>query len=376
MRRLTLDEARRVAVRAQLLDVHRPADLVPVVEHLTLLQLDPTAVVAPSADLVLWSRLGNSYEPGQLRQAVEVERTLFEHRHLEDPSSGNIAVLRPMSSISWYLAEMEALRTTPGVVNTWLEANAGFRQRVLDRLRAEGPCTSANIPDDAEVPWKSTGWTDGRSVTQLLEFLASRGVVAVAGRQGKQRMWDLAERIYPDDVEVLPIEEALQARSRARLRALGIARPNYVGGAGAAVEVEGTSRVWRLDPDADASEISGRTALLSPFDRLVHGRKRTNELFEFEFMIELYKPAAQRRWGYYAMPILHRDRLVGSVDLTADAQRSVLCVNRATRSGRWTVDITDGLLSELIALAAWLRLGGVDTSALDDQQGAARRAQK
>ena len=353
MQRLTLDEARRVAVRAQLLDARRPADLLSAVEHLTLLQLDPTAVVAPTADLVLWSRLGNGYQPSQLRQAVEVDRTLFEHRHLEDPSSGNIAVLRPMSSIGWYLAEMEALRTTPGPVNAWIEANDGFRRRVVDRLRDDGPCTSANIPDDAEVPWKSTGWTDGRNVTQLLEFLASRGIVAVAGRNGKQRIWDLAEHVYPDDVEVLPIDEARHARDHARLRALGLARPNYVGDAGVAVQVEGTARMWRLDPDARIGELQGRTALLSPFDRLIHGRKRAVDLFDFEFMIELYKPADKRRWGYYAMPIVHDDRLVGTIDLAVDDASAELRIHRITRTGTWTGSIADGVQGELDALAEW-----------------------
>ena len=94
MHRLTKAQARRIAVRAQLLDARRPTDLVDVVQRLTLLQIDPTAAIAPSADLVAWSRLGSTYEPGHLKRAVEEDRTLFEHN----------AMVRPMSDLGLYLA--------------------------------------------------------------------------------------------------------------------------------------------------------------------------------------------------------------------------------------------------------------------------------
>lgn len=358
MRQLSRTEARRIAIGAQLLTVERPTDLVATAEQLTLLQLDPTATVAPSADLVLWSRLGNNYQPDQLRKALEDDRDLFEHRHQEDPSSGNINAIRPMTAIAWYRAEMEQLRTTPGRVRDWLDANIAFQQRVLDQLRVDGPLTSKDIPDTAEVPWKSTGWTHGRNVTQLLEFLASRGVVAVAGRNGKQRRWDLAERVYPNAIEHIPVDEATKLRSQARLRSQGIARPKYVGDAGEPIEVEGTSRVWRLDPDATADGFEGRTALLSPFDRLIHARDRSLDLFDFEFMIELYKPKDLRRWGYYALPVLHHDQLIGKIDLATNPDTSTLAVNATHEDEPFTPAIRAAVRTELETLAGWL---GLDT---------------
>ncbi|MDQ1428795.1 MAG: uncharacterized protein QOK39_2271 [Acidimicrobiaceae bacterium] len=359
MRRLTRVEARRIAVRAQLLDAARPTDLLTVAEHLTMLQLDPTAIVAPSADLVAWSRIGNTYQPIQLQHALERDRSMFEHRAQDVAITPNINMVRPTSHLGLYLAEMEKLRTRPGQVRTWLDANAGFERRVLDRLRDSGPLTSRQIPDTAEVAWISSGWTHDRNVTQLLEFLASRGIVAVAGRAGKQRLWDLAERVYPASIEALPVEEAQRIRDLNRLRALGIARPKMVGEAGIPVEVEGTPRPWRLDPDTRADDLIGRTAVLSPFDRLIHDRARAEELFGFEYGIELYKPKAKRRWGYFAMPVLDHDQLVGKVDVAADRDTSCLIVHALQEDIPFTQATSDGLTAELEALAAWLGLGQI-----------------
>lgn len=358
-RRLARAEARRIAITAQRLTAERPTDLLTTVTQLTLLQLDPTAVLAPSADLVVWSRLGNRYRPDQLRSALEHDRTLFEHRHQEDPSSGNINAIRPMAHLAWYRAEMGQLRTTPGSVRDWLDANTGFQQRVLDQLGTDGPLTSKEIDDTADVPWKSTGWTHGRNVTQLLEFLASRGVVAVAGRNGKQRLWDLAARIYPNHTDTIPIDEAKRLRDQARLRSQGIARPRYVGDAGIPVEIEGTSRIWRLDPDATTDGFDGRTALLSPFDRLIHARDRSLDLLDFEFMIELYKPKQKRRWGYYALPILHHDQLIGKIDLTANHDTSTLQINATHEDQPFSAAMRDGIDAELESLADWLSLNTV-----------------
>ena len=134
-------QARRVAVRAQLLDASRPKDLVSVVRHLTMLQIDPTAAVAPSADLVAWSRLGSSYEPAQLRHAVEVERALFEFD----------ALIRPMSDLGLYLAGADD-RPEYERTRAWLRDNDRFRRDVIDALTGKGPLTSREIPDTSAVP--------------------------------------------------------------------------------------------------------------------------------------------------------------------------------------------------------------------------------
>jgi uncharacterized protein YcaQ len=236
---------------------------------------------------------------------------------------------------------------------------------VLDALRDRGPLQSRDIPDTHVKPWASTGWTNNRNVTQMLEFLMMRGEVAIAGRRGRQRLWDLAERVYPPGTPVVPLEEARRIRDARRLKALGIARekgrampmePIAVGDAGDEAVVEGVAGTWRVDPAALERPFAGRTALLSPFDRLIHDRARTTELFGFEYLLEMYKPAAKRRWGYFALPILHHDRLVGKLDATADRKADVLRVDAVHEDVRFTRAIRADVDAEIESLAAWLGL--------------------
>jgi uncharacterized protein len=356
--RLTKAQARRIAVRAQLLDAARPIDLVALVQQLTLLQVDPTAAVAPSADLVAWSRLGSSYQPDHLKHALEEHRTLFE---LD-------AMVRPMSDLGLYLASA-ADWPSYDRQRQWLRDNDRFRRNILDLLRGSGPLSSRDVPDTCVVPWASSGWTNNRNVTQMLEFLMMRGEVAIAGRVGRERLWDLAERVYPAEVAVPSAEEAERRKHERRLASLGIARqtarampmePVHVGEAGEPAVVEGVKGEWRVDPRYPVDDFEGRTALLSPFDRLVHDRVRAQELFDFEYTLEMYKPAAKRRWGYFALPILHRDRLVGKVDAAADRKASVLRVNAIHEDIRFTRTMTKAVQAELDDLASWLGLAVVE----------------
>jgi uncharacterized protein YcaQ len=216
VRRLDRDEARQLAVRAQLLDATKPADLVDLVDHLTLLQVDPTAAIAPNADLVAWSRLGPSYRPADLTQALEKDRTLFELR----------AYIRPMTAVALHVPEDTGYSAHPKI-RSWLEANDSFRRDIIGRLRDAGPLLSRDVPDTSRVPWGSTGWTNDRNVTQMLELLSARGQVAIAGRVGRQRVWDLPERVYPSFVPI-PAEKARRLRDERRLRALGIVRAKTV----------------------------------------------------------------------------------------------------------------------------------------------------
>ena len=359
--RLTKAQARRIAVRAQLLDAPRPTELLLVVQQLTLLQIDPTAAVAPSADLVAWSRLGSAYQPADLQQALEQDRTLFEHN----------ALVRPMSDLGLVLAGARTARSHERTA-TWIRDNDAFRRDILKLLRRSGPLSSREIPDTCVVPWASTGWTNNRNVTQMLEFLMMRGEVAIAGRLGRERLWDLPARVYPADVVVPSVDEARRVRNERRLASLGIARqkttampiePVDVGEAGEPAVVEGTKGEWRVDPAALGGDFEGRTALLSPFDRLVYDRARAQELFDFEYTLEMYKPAAKRRWGYFALPILHGDRLVGKVDTVADRKASVLRVNAIHEDVKFTRVMTKSVTAELEDLAAWLAL---DTIGADE----------
>ena len=360
MHELSLADARRIAVRAQLLDRARPDGLLDTVRRLTLLQVDPVSAIAPNADLVPWSRLGPAYDPADLAGALSA-RTLIELQ----------AFIRPAEDLALYRADMAARdAASPGEadwhsrIRDWVRANDACRRDILERLGKSGPLPSREFPDLCTVPWQSTGWSNNRNVTQMLEHMVLRGEVAVAGRRTGDRLWDLAERVYPDD-PVIPSGEARRIRNERRLAALGIARargqvcpvePADVAEAGEPAVVEGVKGIWRVDPAQLGQPFTGRAALLSPFDRLIHDRKRMTELFQFDYQLEMYKPVAKRRWGYFALPVLHGDRLVGKLDATADRKTGVLRVNALHQDFPWTPQTARAVHAEITDLATWLKL--------------------
>jgi uncharacterized protein YcaQ len=261
---LSRTDARRLAVRAQLLGANRPSGMFDVVRRLTLLQNDPAAAVAPSADLVLWSRLGSSYSPTRLRDALAEQALLELH-----------GLIRPPEDLALYRAEMAEwpgrppLRDWQEGLREWVDANNGCRQDILARLRADAPLAARELPDTCVIPWRSSGWTNN--------------------------------------------------------------------------ELLGRS-------------FAGRAALLSPLDRLVYDRKRIAELFEYDYQLEMFKPAAKRRWGYWALPILYGDRLVGKLDATADRGAGVLRVDAIHRDVPFTKAMTAAVRHEIEDLAGWLGL--------------------
>jgi uncharacterized protein YcaQ len=310
--RVTSAQARRIAVRAQVLD-GSARGLLDVVRRLGLLQLDPTARVAPSHLLVLWSRLG-AFDVAELDALLWRDRLLFEWR----------AFVYPIEDLPAYLSRMRRFpvgdTAWPRRVREWLDVNAPFRRYVLRELERNGPMPSRNLKDRSREPWRSSGWTASRNVSQMLEFLMARGEVAVAGRRGAQRLWDLAERCYPA-VAPLPDEEADAFLAERRFRSQGVLR-----------EADG----WRAHADADARPVR-RTTLLSPFDRLIYDRERAQALFGFRFRVEMYMPRAQRQHGYFVMPVLRGDRLVGRIDPEFDRTRKVLRVHAV----HWEADPVD-----------------------------------
>ena len=360
--RLTRQQARRIAVRAQLLDAPRPTDPLEVVRRLWVVQVDLTAAVAPSADLVLWSRLGSAGSRALLEQLV-VDRSVVEYD----------GMLRAADDLALFRAEMREwpgrppLREWQEDTADWVDANSACRDDILDRLRAEGPLPARELPDTCVVPWRSSGWNSGKNVLMLLHCLERRGEVSVSSREGRERLWDLAERVLPDRPAV-PFEQARAERDRRRLASLGIARaraaetpgePNSVADAGEPAVVDGVRGAWRVDPGQHArlsEPFRGRAALLSPLDRLVFDRKRMTELFEFEYQLEMYKPAAARRWGYWAMPVLHGDRLVGKLDATADPEAGVLHVDALHEDAPLSVSARAAVEREIRSLAALLEL--------------------
>ena len=354
--RLTRDEARRIIVRAQLLDADRPGDVVEVAEQIGYVKIDPTATIAPCEHTVLWSRIGWSYEPGQLQKAVELDRLLFEFDGGFRPMS-LLPLMRP------------AMRRWPTREKTkqWLEANDRFRRDILDRLRSDGALLTSDIPDTAQVSRAPDGWSGSNQVPIMLDFLLRQGEVAVVGREGRRKRWDLAERVYPNDLPEYRDDEAARLLEERMLRAAGLAKPHWwSNGAGKTsgepAVVEGSTGKFRVDPEALASlreddDAGGRVAFLNPYDRLLFDRGRLRDLFEFEYVLEQFKPKPQRRYGYFAHPILSGDRFVGMLDAEVDREREVLRVNAVHEFLPFEPEEAEMVRAEIDELAQWLGVG-------------------
>ncbi len=355
---LSRAEARRIAVRAQLLDDDRPVDLLDTVRRLTAVQVDGTKAVAPSADLVLWTRLGLGYAPTHLVEALAAH-TLVEFRNR----------IRPVTDLPSMRADMAAWRTGEGLPDwasgrvAWVAANPEFRRDVLSRLEEAGPLVSREIPDTAAVSWRSSGWNNNRNPVMMLESLELRGEVANTGvRRGRDILWDLASRVHPEG-PTIPRAEARRTRHERRLQSLGLVRVRAPKAGrepapevGEPAVIEGVRGVWRVDPAQLERAFEGRVALLSPLDQLVFDRDRMADLFEFDYQLEMYKPAAQRRFGFWALPILAGDELVGKVDAAADHKAGVLRVHAVHQDGRWDDELESEVDEQLDALAFWLQL--------------------
>jgi uncharacterized protein len=350
---LTRDQARRIAVSAQLLDADRPGDVVGVAEQLGAIKIDPTATIAPAEHTILWSRIGSTYEPSQLTKAVEADRLLFEFD----------GAFRPMSLLPLM---MPAMHRWPRRQSTrdWLEANDRFRTEVLARLRAEGPLLASDIPDTADVTRPPDGWFGSNQVVHMLDFLQRQGKVAVVGREGRLRRWDIASRVYPLDMPQFEFDEAERMLAERTLEAAGIAKQKSpwtpVGQAGEPAVVEGSTRKYRVDPRAIAAlehDDGGRVAFLNPYDGMLFDRPRLRELFEFEYVLEQFKPKPQRKFGFFAHPILMGDRFVGMLDAEVNRANETLVVNAAHEFLPFDAEEDDMVRAEIADLAEWLGVG-------------------
>jgi len=351
-RRVTLAVARRLAISKQrLAGVRRPPDahgILQVVQDIGRLQLDPTSAVARSHLLVLQSRLGQ-YDPAELTQLLEVERALFEYR----------AYIVPTLDYPIYRARMRRFPAGDSKrardIREWMRANGGLKRTILRQLQRRGALRLRDFEGGASVGWRSPGWNDERNVGQMLDFLLAQGKVLVTRRDRGQRVWDLAERVLPDAVrgqEAVPSRQAerLQVERELAYRGVATARdlpwapdapppadvlPQLVqAGRAVPAEVDGRAGDHYIHVDdltllerLEAGDWQPRTTLLSPFDTLIHDRDRTEQLFGFRFRLEIYVPPAKREYGYFVLPVLHGDRLVGRIDPAYDRKQRVLAIN-------------------------------------------------
>ncbi len=353
--------ARRLAITRQRLAGPRPpADRQGIMElfgDLGCVQIDPIRAVERTQLLVLWSRLGG-YDPGNLEDLLYGERRLFEYwahaasivmtedfpiywRHMRDWASGD----RPWAKRA----------------RMWMDQNGAMRADVLDKLACNGPLASKDFQDLSNAEWVSTGWTNGQNVRIMLNYLWEQGQILVSHRRGLTKFWNLRERCLPQRTprEDLEWSEVVYRAAQKALRALGVGhlehirnhftRNNYPGleevldqlevdGHIIRVQVANEEGPWpgpwyvhaldlSLLEKLEAGGWQPRTTLLSPFDNLICDRDRTAQLFGFDFRIEIYVPKAKRQYGYYVLPILHGDRLIGRIDPQMDRKNHTLTIH-------------------------------------------------
>lgn len=365
-RNLSLQQARRLAVKGALLSAPRPRSILAVVEYLGGLQMDPTNAVARAEHLVLWSRVGR-YDIGELSR-LRADRALFEYW----------AFIVPMCDFGIHRETMRRAPRGEGAraryAREWLGANAGFRSYVLRELRRRGPLRSRDLEDRGVVPWKTGGWNDGKSLGRLLDLLWDRGEITVVGRDGNERVWDRAERWLPVHEPRLPAREVARRLLDTQLRWCGLARPGKFGfafdglppgreralrdlvreGRAVPVTVAGLRGDWLAHADVLASEFRPRTTLLCPFDKLIANRQFTAEMFGFHYRIEIYVPKEKREFGYFVLPVLHGDALIGRIDPFMDRKAGVLRVNAVYAEPGAPEDAGPAVARAIRELGAWL----------------------
>ncbi len=405
MRTISATTARRLAITRQRLagPVGKPnADgIFDVVKDLGCLQLDPTSVAAPSHQLVVFSRVG-PYQPKHLETLLWEERRLFEAW----AHAASIVVTEHypihhwiMRSIAagkghWYGFTASGSREAKRVL-AWMKANDPLRRSILRQVRDHGPLPSRAFEDQSSRGWQSSGWNDERNVGMMLFYLSRMGRLMVAGRRGGQKLWDLSERCLPDWTPTTRLGEPAIVRWAAEisLRALGVAtdadisdhfiRKSYPNLADALrslekqgrivpVSVRESDRSWRgtwyvhaddlpLLDRIEAGAWSPRTTLLSPFDNLISNRRRTSQLFRFEYTLEIYVPAAKRRYGFYAMPVLHEDRLVARVDPAMNRDMGRLSIRKVSvEPGCDDPQVARATKEAISDLATFLKAGAID----------------
>ena len=392
LRTLDPELARRRILSPQRLAGPRPAapgpeELMGVATDLASLQLDPISVVARSHQLVLWSRAGR-YDLGDLETLLWRDRRLFEYW----TTAAAIVCTEDYPIHSLLMRRYPSERHAQ--LRAWLAENQALRRSILRQLRASGPLPTRAIEDRSATDWRSSGWTAGRNLDRMLDVLWTQGRILVAGRQGQQRVWDLAERCLPAWAPTRrpPEREVVRLAAQRSLRALGVATARdidrsftagrYPGLASILAGLRRSGQVEQVRVAADGHEHPGpwyvhtddlplldrlrsgewrpRTTLLSPFDNLIINRERTERLFGFHFRMEIYVPKAARRYGYYVLPILHGDRLIGRVDPALDRAGGRLVVNAIHPEPDAPASAGAAVATALQELAAFLGATGID----------------
>jgi uncharacterized protein len=392
--RLPAALARRIALAAQGFADPRPTGVVGtrqlrrVVSRLAVVQIDSVNVLSRSHYLPAFSRLGGYPRPA-LDALAYRRRELFEYWAHE----ASFLPIRLHPFLRWRMAAAE--QHAWGAMVRIQRERPGYVAEILDRVRDQGPLKAGDLLEpQPERPGTMWNWHAGKVA---LEWLFYTGVLTARSRTaGFARVYDLTERVIPAEVRAVPTPDpdvAFRELVRTAARALGVATERDLrdyfrlkpeparqaiaelteAGELLPVAVDGWGAPAWLDPAARRPRWIRARALLSPFDSLVWERPRVERIFGFHYRIEIYTPAHKRVHGYYVLPFLLGDRLVGRVDLKADRQAGVLRVQSAfAEDGVDRALVATELAGELALMADWMQL---DAVAVTDRGDLARDLQ-
>jgi uncharacterized protein YcaQ len=323
-------EARRIAVRAQALDGSAQGVL-DTVRRLGFLQIDVVQPVERPQHLVLFSRLGSGYDRAELDRLLWEERALFEWD----------AFIYPIEDLPLVRARIRNFRRSRRYksqrwVREFLTTNRAFRRYVLRELEQRGPLLSRELEDRSVGERRDHRWWGPRMVGLMLMSLHLYGEITVVGRRGGERLWDLTSRWWPE-TETISVVEGERVRAERRFRAEGVRLVNGE---------------WERHPEAQDGPVPDRAVLLSPFDRLVYDRDRAEALWGFRYRLEMFVPKAKREYGYYVLPLLVGDAVVGRAEPRFDRKTGTLEL-----LGAW--GDTSRLDEALDDLVAWLGAGSI-----------------
>ena len=395
MLELSLREARRLSIGAQGLAGPPPkrptkALMLETIRQLGALQIDSISVVARSHHIVLWSRLGD-HNPRWLDELHGPDRALFEYW-------AHAAAYVPIELFPYFRRAMLGYLETSGNgwserTRTWMREHQELLDHVVETIRVNGPVRSSSF-DAPEGAARAAAWAwYGNKPTNLaLDLLWTMGVLMIDRRDKFQRWYDLIGRVHPtwDDASLPSVEDEQRTLGALALNAMGLASirwlPDYFrtnwgtraiptstsrrildelveSGAGVPARVRGLDEGFVVSSALLERRIKpSRTTLLSPFDSLIWHRRRTSELFDFELRLESYTPAEKRVYGYFSLPILYRDRLVGRLDPKADRKARVLTVKALHLEPWFASQADERFYAELAAALRSFR----DFNACDD----------
>jgi uncharacterized protein YcaQ len=358
---LTATDVRRLAVTRQHLSGQRatatPDGIYDVIRDLGCVQIDPIRAVERTQYLVLWSRVG-AFDYDDFHQLLYQDWRLFEYW-------AHAASFVLVEDYPLHAAHMrnwgQGNRAWTKRARKWMQENDDFRRYVLDEIGRNGPLASNQLEDRSTYAWPSSGWNGNRNVGMMIDFLWTRGELVVAERDRLHRKWGKSEQYLPDAITTEPWsdKQVTHVAAQKSLRALGVAtekqikqhfiRGRYKGlpqtlkqltkeGVIVPVVVKDDSAEWPGDwyiHSDDLPLLDGlrngswqpRTTLLSPFDNLICDRDRTELMWDYYFRIEIYVPKAKRQFGYYVLPILHGDDLIGRIDPKMDRKTNTLHIH-------------------------------------------------